>query len=164
MFEIKSRGENINQMFNIAVNNNLSEEECRTFFDAVLNLSARQWADKVCYANTQEFMLYSNMSDELIYVEGHVQIMNGFIAIPHSWLEWNGKVLDLTLGYHDMVDPNNYTPYFRADNERAQSVIRKAIEENSSYNAVVHNLDLLTEEERDFLFSQLPLRNEKVSI
>ena len=80
----------------------LTDEE-REWFDHATK--GRRYAVKQCFANSQRFLLgeAEDLPAEwtLVYVEGYV--MPDWIPMPihHGWLELNGKVIDLTLRYHD---------------------------------------------------------------
>lgn len=120
-----SRGPNSQQMFSIAKNHNMTRKEKKKFYRAVNKFRGRDWVWKACYANSQQFLTDSALSGELSYREGFVSTLG--TQLRHAWLEWRGKVLDLTLGAKQKINEDDYYAYFIGDNERSLEVVRKNI-------------------------------------
>lgn len=60
--------------------------------------AGNQWKIKQCFYNSQMLMLLGDKENRMHYVEGYV---SGLFAIHHGWLDLNGKVIDVTLRFHD---------------------------------------------------------------
>lgn len=142
-----SRGSNVQQMYGIAKNHSMTRKEKKKFYRAVKKFYGRDWVWKACYANSQQFLTDSALSGELSYREGFVSTSG--TPLRHAWLEWRGKVLDLTLGAKYKINEDDYFAYFTGDNERSLEVVRKNILFFESWTCLDDDLNpVLTPEER----------------
>lgn len=118
-----SRGPNIEQMHSIAENHEMNRNEKRKFFRAVRLSNIPDWEDAACFGNSQIFFLFSKLSKELSYREGFVTGFDHNIPIRHGWLEWRGKILDISLGTRRKIVESDYHPYFTGSRSRGLEVV-----------------------------------------
>ena len=146
------RGTNEEQMVQIADNNNLNDQDREDFYNAVRKFRRRDWEHKACFANSQQWMTDSVLSEELNYEEGYVvlrDVAECGIPIQHAWLRWRGKILDLTLGYSSKVVPEDYYAYFKPDRARGLEVVRRSIQEQGRWDSITHIVGLLNDDEKE---------------
>jgi len=122
------RGSNVKQMRRIAENCGLTGKEKKRFFQAVRALPFKnKWEASLCYESSQAFKIYSDLGAELSYREGFC------IHFPdkpyHAWLEWNGKILDLILGYCFEPNPDAYIPLYEGNPEEGNRHIKEMWEQ-----------------------------------
>ena len=116
---VPDRGPNTGQMTAIARNCFLTTRQRKKFYRAVRKFKGGNWKYGICHQNSQEFYIASGLHREMKYREGYVCYGKGdgtYKASQHAWLEWDGKILDLTLGLkipqYDTSDGRNYLDYY----------------------------------------------------
>jgi hypothetical protein len=147
---IAERGSNTSQMETIAENCGLATEHKAEFYKATNSFPYRDWKSKACYANSQQFFIYSNIREKLNYREGFHLNRGLNIPIQHSWLEYDdGTVLDLTYGYDQKIRKEDYQAYWTPSRERAREVIQKMWLDISSMDTITAAMKALTQDELD---------------
>lgn len=140
-----ARGENTEQMLKIAENCNFTDEEKEEFYKAVEKHTGHTWIYKACFANSQDFFLRDDLKG-LVYEEGYCNSSNAG-PIQHAWLRWNGKILDLTLGFDGKVEEKDYRPYFSKGGDEGRDVVRRQIKEHKEWNTLTHIPSALSDED-----------------
>jgi len=121
-----ARGPNTKQMIKIAENSGFSTKEKKAFYRAVRKYKGEKWLWQQCYLNSQDFFRDSELGvekrDELDYREGFFVNGKGW-TVPHAWLEWRGKVLDLTYAIDNPTDPQKYIAYYEKESKETEADI-----------------------------------------